>query len=224
MEAAMKNTHTRELLAPIERIRPWIEAGWSGTPHDPLPRDVLRSWRKNPPGVDPLALVPEVTRLGHGPFSFYFESWDGQRWRMRIDSAGFHGWHGFDLEPTPRACLVTYKLEATLSSINRVSWRFFVGPAHDWFVEAILDRIEAALATGEMPATTRRKMPPQLALFFALLRSVSTRPEARRPGPNIVASHPGFGPSRLRCRYARDASMSFRIAPPCPTCDSAAIS
>lgn len=175
----MRNVHSREVMAPVELVRPWIEAGWTGTSQDPFPRDVLRSWRRNPPGIAPLALVPNVTRMGHGLFSFRFESWDGERWRVRVESRDFRGWHGFDLEGTPRGCRVTHTIEVECSIKGRVFWSFFIAPLHDWCVEAILDRIEEALRTGEMPATTQRKMPWPAATLFAVLRRVGRR----RPRP-----------------------------------------
>jgi hypothetical protein len=175
----MKNIHVREMTAPIELVRPWIEASWSGTPQDPLPRDYLKSWRKNPPDADPLALIPNVTLLGHGPFSARFESWDGERWRIRIESEEFRGWHGYDLQTTPLGCRVTYTIEAQPSLRGRVFWYMVVAPCHDWCVEAIFDRIEEALRTGEMPAVTRRKMPWRAAMLFPLLDRV-TRTRSRR--------------------------------------------
>jgi hypothetical protein len=171
MEAPMRNVHAREMFAPIELVRPWIEAGWTGGARDPFPRDVLRSWRRNPPGVDPLALVPHVTRVGHGFFSFRFESWDGERWRVRLESREVRGWHGFDLQATPSGCRVTHTLELDSSVKARALW-MLIAPLHDWCVEAILDRIEQALRTGEMPATTRRRMPWPAAMSFAVLRRV----------------------------------------------------
>lgn len=172
----MKNVHLRDMTAPIELVRPWIEASWTGTPRDPFPRDVLKSWRKNPPGADPLALIPDVTRVGRGPFSFRFESWDGARWRVRVESENFQGWHGFDLETTALGCRVTHAIEVIPSLGGAILWHALVAPVHDWFVEAIFDRIEEALRTGEMPTLTRRKMPWRAAASFALVgRFVRTR-------------------------------------------------
>lgn len=165
----MKDVHLREMMAPIELVRPWIEASWTGTSRDPFPRDVLNSWRKNPPGADPLALIPNVTRVGHGFFSFRFESWDGERWRVRVESEDFQGWHGFDLRTTTLGCRVTHTIEVTPSLVTAVLWHVFVAPIHDWFVEAMFDRIEEALRTGEMPTLTRRNMPWRVAASIALV-------------------------------------------------------
>jgi hypothetical protein len=180
MVNGMKNVHVREMSAPIELVRPWIEASWSGTPRDPFPRDVLKSWRKNPPGADPLALIPNVTRLGHGFFSFRFESWDGERWRVRVETTNTQGWHGFDLQRTAVGCRVTHTIELTPSLAPAVLWHLLIAPVHDWCVEAIFDRIEEALRTGEVPTTTRRKMPWRAATSFALFARVARARMRRR--------------------------------------------
>jgi hypothetical protein len=166
----MNNTHTRVMLARIAQVRPWIESSWTGTARDPFPRDVIKTWRTNPPGVDPLALVPEVTRLGHGVFSFRFESWDGQRWRVRVESTSFSGWHGFDLRETDRGCEVTHSIELELSGFARLVWPMIIAPIHDWCVESLLDRIEVALETGEVPAHTSRPRPWRAAASLDIVR------------------------------------------------------
>jgi len=172
MEDAMKNLHTRELLFPIESIRPWIEKCWTGTDDDAFPRDLIRSWRKNPPGEDPLALLPGVTRIGHGIFSFRFESWDGRRFRVRVESSDLPGWHGFALEPTARGCWITHTIVLDPTFKGRVLWAF-VEPIHDWVVEAIFDRLEEALSTGVMPRTTRRKVPWHAGLVVEAIRRMN---------------------------------------------------
>ena len=140
----MRNVHTRDFVVTVDHVKPWIDAAWSGTPRDPFPRDILRSWRRNPPGEDPQALLPGVTLVGHGPFSFRFESWDGARWRVRLDTDDFRGWHGFDLAPTSSGCRLTHTIELELAGKGRLVWPVFIAPVHDWCVEAILDRIEVA--------------------------------------------------------------------------------
>jgi hypothetical protein len=182
MVSRMKNVHVREMTAPIELVQPWIEAGWSGTSRDPFPRDVLKSWRKNPPGADPLALIPNVTRVGHGFFSFRFESWDGNHWRVRVEGDNLQGWHGFDLHTTALGCRVTHTIEMSPSIAPAVLWYVFIAPIHDWCVEAIFDRIEEALRTGEMPTVTRRKMPWRAAATFALLERFARKRIGRRTG------------------------------------------
>jgi hypothetical protein len=184
----MKNVHRREMAASIEQVRPWLEAGFSATERDAFPRDVIGNWRENPRDTDPLALIPEVTRMGHGPFSFRFVSWDGARWRVRVETPGFPGWHGFDLEAVPGGCWVTHTLELRLSAPRQLLWTVCFAAIHDWAVEAALDRMEEALRTGTMPAVTTRPLPwlaargMALARLFAQRRSVrsSRTPRPRR--------------------------------------------
>jgi hypothetical protein len=176
----MKNVHTRELSAPIESLRPWIEACWSGTADDAFPRDVIRSWRQNPAGIAPLALVPNVTRVGHGFLSFRFESWDGRRFWVRVENDAFRGGHGFDLESTERGCRITHTIEVALIGRGRILWPL-MEPIHDWVVEAMFDRIEVALRTGVMPQVTHgRKMNLAAASAFTLFRRVNRFRSASR--------------------------------------------
>ncbi|MEO8797761.1 MAG: hypothetical protein ABI551_07750 [Polyangiaceae bacterium] len=187
----MINVHRRVIAASAEEIRPWIESAWSATERDIFPRDAIRSWRKNPPGIEPLALIPGVTRVGHGMFSFRVEAWDGTFWRARIESDQYRGWQGFDLRPIGDACELTHTVECDLQGAGRVFWPAFIGPIHDWCIEAIFDRLECALRTGTVPATTERPMPLRTAMGLKALRAAiragALRLEtARRPAPNVV--------------------------------------
>jgi hypothetical protein len=196
MEVPMQNVHDRVVASPPELVRPWIEASWSGTARDPFPRDVLPSWRSNPPDAPPLALIPGVTRVGHGPFACRFEGWDGERWRVRAEGR-FRGWHGFDIHVTERGCRLTHTIEVDLGLLGGVLWYGLIAPAHDWCVEAIFDRVEEAARTGEMPAVTRRRMPPHAAASFAvlgciparILRAVVSETRGRSPARLDMANH-----------------------------------
>jgi hypothetical protein len=171
----IRNVHVRVLAAPVERVAPWIEACWSGGDRDCFPRDVIPSWRKNAPGVDPLALVPGETLIGHGPFRFRLRVWDGVVWRVDVVGSP-PGWHGFDLQPDGGGCRVTHtlELEGTLSA--RLRW-MAIEAIHDWAVEAMFDRLEHALETGHVPARTERPMARMASLALGLAR----RAHARRP-------------------------------------------
>jgi hypothetical protein len=148
----MKNVHQRLLDHPIEAVRPWIALAWSGTDRDVFPRDRIPTWRKNPERSQGSELVPDVTRLGHGPFVFTLRQWDGSRWR--VDFGGGRGWHGFDLEELGGQTRITHTLSADVG----VAFRLLVLPIHDWAVESMFDRLEVALATGAVPARTERGM------------------------------------------------------------------
>ena len=146
----MRNTHTRIIHHPIESVRPWIDHAWSGTKQDIFPRDIIPSWRANPDGTD--ALIPGVTKIGHGPFVFTLRWWDGVRWRADLDSNA--GWHGFHLQAQGAKTRLIHQLDAQLSLATRLS----VIPLHDWAIESLFDRLEHALENGTVPATTTRPM------------------------------------------------------------------
>jgi hypothetical protein len=177
MEKAMKNVHERVLPFAIERVQPIIAACWSGTDDDAFPRDVIASWRRNPPGAPDGALIPGVTEVGHGPYRFRLAQWDGATWRVRMASG--EGWHGFDLASVDGGTRVTHTVEASFTGASRLVWSTFVEPIHDWCVEAIFDRMTEALASGVMPARTSRPIPPRAAFALRALRTFG--PKSRKP-------------------------------------------
>ena len=166
----VKNVHSRSFPEPPGAIRPHLDLAWSGTPRDVFPLDVIRTWRRNPPGHDPLALVPGVTELGHGPFRFRLERWDGRLWRVTFGSRGLTGWHGFDLEARGAGSVLTHTLEMSLSPAMRLQWALVIEPLHDWAVEALFDRLETALRTGAPPAQTARPMGLYSRTLLGILR------------------------------------------------------
>jgi hypothetical protein len=181
----IRNVHVRRVAEPIERVRPWIEACWSGGDRDCFPRDVIAGWRKNPPGVDPQALVPGATLIGHGPFRFRLRAWDGVAWRA--DVVGSLGWHGFDLEPDGDGCRVTYTLELESTLSGRLGW-MAIEPIHDWFVEALFDRLVHALRTGVVPERTERPMSRAAAFALGLVRAIHRpRKTSNRTSPPLRA-------------------------------------
>ncbi|MFO0619707.1 MAG: hypothetical protein U0414_44395 [Polyangiaceae bacterium] len=184
----VRNVHTRRLGASIERVRPWIEACWSGGDGDPFPRDVLPTWRKNPDGVEASALLPGVTVLGHGPFGFRLRSWDGFAWRVDVQR-GPRGWHGFDLRPDGDGCTITHTLELIDDWEGRAVWTA-IHPIHDWAVEALFDRMERALETGRVPATTERPMGRTSAAALAGLRALFWIKRAARTRRSQSPDHP----------------------------------
>src|SRR5438309_11454689 len=175
------NAHSRSFPHPPEVLRPHLEQAWSGTDRDVFPRDVIRSWRKNPPGRDPLALVPGVTEMGHGPFRFLLERWDGSVWRVRFEAAGMSGWHGFDLEAEGAGSRLTHTPVMTLSAQMRLRWTLFIEPLHDWAVESLFDRLAAALTTGEVPERTVRPMSLYGRTLLANPRRTARGTQRRRP-------------------------------------------
>jgi hypothetical protein len=172
----MKNVHQRLLDHPIAEVRPWIARAWSGSDADIFPRDRIRNWRRNPDDVAPAALVPGITKMGHGPFSFVLREWDGNRWRVDFGRGEARGWHGFDLEEVGGRTRITHTLEAPFGLATRA----LIIPVHDWAVEALFDRLETALATGAVPRATERRPPRLFAAYQAVRRLV-------RRGARIVA-------------------------------------
>jgi hypothetical protein len=169
----MLNIHSRELRAPIEAVQPWIERSWSGGDQDIFPRDVVRSWRKNPPELAKDALVPGVTRVGHGPFRFRFQEWDGRRWRVTVEKTGYLGWHGFDLEPSAAGCRITHTIDLQLTGLARLAWPLVFASLHDWIVESMFDRLEAALRSGAVPSKSSRPPTFSQSSRLSLLRRFS---------------------------------------------------
>jgi hypothetical protein len=169
----IRNIHTRRVSAPLEHVRPWIEACWTGGERDCFPRDVIASWRKNPPGADPLALLPGETLIGHGPFRFRLRSWDGAVWRVDVVGRP-RGWHGFDLQPDGDGCYVTHTLELDATLSARLRW-MAIEPIHDWAVEALFDRMEHGLRTGVVPVRTERPMSRMAAFALGLARRGRSR-------------------------------------------------
>lgn len=146
----MKSVHTRVFAHPLALVRSWLSLAWSDSQQDIFPRDVIRCWRANPDGTT--GLVPGVTLLGHGPFTFTLRWWDGVRWRADLDSnAGYQAFHLVDQHGKTR---VTHTFEVSLPLASRLA----IVPIHDWAVEAMFDRLEAALATGQVPRQTTRPM------------------------------------------------------------------
>ncbi|HSS01642.1 MAG TPA: hypothetical protein VLM79_31500 [Kofleriaceae bacterium] len=182
----IRNVHVRRVAAQPERVRPWIETCWSGGDRDCFPRDVIATWRKNPPGADPLALIPGGTLVGHGPFRFRLRTWTGAVWRVDV-VGGPPGWHGFDLEPDGDGCRVTHtlELEGTLSA--RLRW-MAIQSIHDWAVEALFDRLEHALRTGSVPARTERPISRMAAFGLRLARRGRSRRPALRSVPTGVGA------------------------------------
>jgi hypothetical protein len=164
----MENVHRRLLAAPPLAIHSWLLDAWSAGPRDIFPRDVIRNWRRNPASLEPGAFVPGVTRIGHGPFAFTLREVSAGGWWVDVD--GRPGWeHGFTLGAAPGGTLVTHRLRGPLRGGMALAWPLVIGPLHDWVVEAMFDRLEVALATGSVPATTVRPMSLRVRLLFRLL-------------------------------------------------------
>jgi hypothetical protein len=166
----VKNTHQRQIQASSEELGKWIGRLWSGTEEDCFPRDYIPTWRKTDGLRDSVQLVPGRTKLGHGPFAFDFEEWDGGKWRVTVKHERMEGWHGFDLVPEPDGVWLRHTIELALRGPERLYWHALIEPVHDWAVEAIFDRLEEAVKTGAAPRHTSRPMPLRARVAFTTLK------------------------------------------------------
>jgi hypothetical protein len=151
--------HSRHLDCPSEAVRPWLDLVWSGTDRDVFPRDVVPTYRHNPPTAEPLALIAGETRLGHGPARFLFELWDGSLWRARFLLRRLRGWQGFCVEREGQGCRLTHVVDVRLHGRALLDWPLMWAPMHDWAIEALFDRLQVALASGQVPSRTQRPVP-----------------------------------------------------------------
>jgi hypothetical protein len=153
----VENTHRRLFPYRPEEIHRWLLAAWSGGPDDVFPRDLIRTWRRNPAELPAEAFVAGVTRIGHGPFAFLVREVNATGWQ--VDVVGRNGLqHGFAMVAAPGGTLLTHRIHGPLRGGMRIAWPLVIEPLHDWVVEALFDRLEVALATGTVPATTTRPM------------------------------------------------------------------
>jgi len=182
------NVHCRLFSAPPEALQSWIEATWSGTPQDAFPRDVIKSWRKNPPGVDPLALVPGKTKLGHGGFTFHFREWNGERWRVEFNGPWFNGWHGFELRELGGGAHLMHTISLQATGLGILLWRLLIEPLHDWAVEAMFDRLETAV--GQHSGAHRATDGATRAMRFLAIEP--------NPHEAIAATTPSTGSDRVK--------------------------
>jgi hypothetical protein len=165
MAKEIRHVHTRRIAAPLSEVVAAVDALWSRTKRDALPRQ-LSGWRRTPAGAQGLAVG---TRFGHGPFSFQVEQWDGQTLRARIDTAGFHGQHGFHLRSEDDHVVITHELDAQLTPVRWLLWQLFIASGHDWAVEAMFDRMQALLGAA---APERHTAPLGMRVFARLRRIV----------------------------------------------------
>jgi hypothetical protein len=171
----VKNIHQRHFEANSADLGRWITRLWSGTEDDCFPRDYIPTWRKTDGIRDADQLIAGRTSLGHGPFSFTFQQWDGKQWRVTVERRGMAGWHGFDLIPESNGTRLVHTIELRLQGAPRLIWPVLVEPVHNWAVEAIFDRIEEALKTGVAPRSTKRRMAIAPRLAFAALKLIQRK-------------------------------------------------
>jgi len=165
MERPIRHVHERRFAAPLAEVIAAVDALWSGTSGDALPR-ALRGWRKNPAGLRGLAVG---TRFGHGPFSFEVEQWDGETLRARIETTGFRGHHGFKLRCEGSEVVVSHDLDAHVTLVRWLFWQLFLASGHDWAVASMLDRMRGLLG-DERASMSAPHVPPFGMRAFAAMR------------------------------------------------------
>jgi hypothetical protein len=98
------------------------------------------------------------------------------------------GRHGFDLRAEGTGTRLTHTLEVGGPLLVRTGFEVVILPIHDWVLEALFDRLEIALATGQVPERTERPMEGRARLWFGLLsaahrlRALSGKWATGRPG------------------------------------------
>ena len=130
----IKNRHERVVAAPPERIAALIA-------------DFDRVW--------PTQIAPAPRRHGHrlydaGPMLWEEFDRPGAARAFRVVRPDeLQGEHWFELELGEDVTVVRHTLEGRAAGQYEAIWRERIGPLHDLILEALLDNIEAAAASGD---------------------------------------------------------------------------
>jgi hypothetical protein len=130
----IKNRHERVVAAPPERIAALIA-------------DFDRVW--------PTQIAPAPRRHGHrlydaGPMLWEeFDRPGAARAFRGVRPDELHGEPWFELEPAEDATILRHTLEGHAAGQYEAIWRERIGPLHDLILEALLDNIQAAAASGD---------------------------------------------------------------------------
>jgi hypothetical protein len=127
------NRHERPVAAPPERIAPIIA-------------DFDLVW--------PTDIAPAPRPQGHrlydaGPMLWQeFDRPGAARAFRVIRPEGFQGEHWFELERADGGTVVRHTLEGCAAGKHEAIWRERIEPLHDLILEALLDNVEAMVASG----------------------------------------------------------------------------
>jgi hypothetical protein len=130
----IRNQHERLVAAPPERIAALIA-------------DFGRIW--------PTEVAPAPRRQGYRIYDAGLMLWEevdrpGAVRAFRVAGPDeVQGEHWFELERAGGATVVRHTLEGCVAGKYEVIWRERIGPLHDLVLEALLDNVQAAVASGD---------------------------------------------------------------------------
>ena len=129
----IRKRHERSIAAPPERIAALIA-------------DFDRVW--------PAQVAPAPRRQGHR-YDAGLMLWEevdrpGAARAFRVVRPDeLQGEHWFELEPAEGATVLRHTIEGRAAGKYEAIWRERIGPLHDRILEALLDNVEAAAASGD---------------------------------------------------------------------------
>jgi hypothetical protein len=172
----LRNVHERVLPWPAPAVGALLDTLSAGAGDRLWPRD---HW----PAMRLRGGLAVGARGGHGPVRYQCVAYEPGRtaaFAIEADAGltrGFHGGHGFAVEPAGTSTILRHVLEAEVALVPMLRWLAVIRPLHDALVEELLDRAEAALAGAEPP-------PPRWGARVRALRWImgARRPAAPSPG------------------------------------------
>jgi len=129
----IRNRHERIVAAPPEQITDLVA-------------DFDRIW--------PTQIAPAPRRQGHRLYDAGLMLWEefdrpgAVRAFRVVRPDGLQGEHWFELEPAEGATVLRHTIEGRAAGEYQAIWRERIEPLHDQILEALLDKIEAAVVPG----------------------------------------------------------------------------
>jgi hypothetical protein len=130
----IRNRHARIVAAPPEQIAALIA-------------DFDRVW--------PTQIAPAPRRQGHRVYDAGLMAWEefdrpGAARAFRVVRPDeLRGEHWFELKPAGGATVVRHTIEGCAAGKYEAIWCERIEPLHDRILEALLDNVEAAVASGD---------------------------------------------------------------------------
>jgi len=129
----IRNRHERIVAAPPEQIADLVA-------------DFDRIW--------PTQIAPAPRRQGHRLYDAGLMLWEefdrpgAVRAFRVVRPNGLQGEHWFELEPAEGATVLRHTIEGRAAGEYQAIWRERIEPLHDQILEALLDKVEAAVVPG----------------------------------------------------------------------------